>query len=134
VYNTISSYKLEKRDTRNFIELIDKNNPNTFGDEESSVNYIQGDISYKFFDFLTATFMIRDYYATITNNGGIRGQDYGKHIFIVETLARYKVSDKAEFRIGYKYEVCEYGTPVNSVVLRNSWTAHSIPVGVVVKW
>jgi len=134
LYNNISYHTLNKEDTINYIEIVDRNNPNVFGDESSLVSYNELSVYYDVLKNLNLNLMFRNYYATITNNQGALGQDYGKETFIIELLAKYRPNDRVEFRGGFKFEMNEFGTPVNSVVLQNSSKAYSIPVGVIVKW
>jgi hypothetical protein len=134
LYNNISFHTLAKADTIGYIAEADRLNPNLFGDEESLVLYNEVSASYDITETLTASLMIRNYYGSLSNLDGGKGQDYAKDTFIVEALAKYKITDTIQARGGVKFENNSYGTPISSQVLQNSNYAISIPIGVTVSW
>jgi hypothetical protein len=134
LYNNISFYTLAKADTIGYIAEADRLNPNLFGDEESLVLYNELSASYDITETLGATLMVRNYYASLVNLDGGKGQDYSKDTFIVEALARYKINSNIQARGGVKLEKTDYGTPVSSQVLQNSNYAISVPIGLTVSW
>ena len=133
LFNNLSFHKLDKVDTFGYIKELDALN-NVFGDEESFVLYNELSASYAITPTLVASLMARNYYATLTNRDGALGQDYAKNTFIVEALARYNITAKVQARAGVKFELNNYGTPINSAVLKNSNNAVSIPIGLTVAW
>jgi hypothetical protein len=134
LYNNVSFYTVEKADTIGYIAEADRLNPNLFGDEESLVLYNEVSVSYDVTETFTPTLMVRNYYGSLNNLDGGKGQDYSKNTFIVEVLARYKINDNIQARGGVKFEKTDYGTPVSSQVLQNSNYAVSIPIGLTVSW
>jgi hypothetical protein len=134
LYNNISFHTLTKQDTIGYIETADKLNPNLFGDEESLVLYNELGVSYDITETVTASLMVRNYYAALTNLNGSKGQDYAKDTFVVEALAKYRITENVQARGGLKFELNNYGTPVSSQVLQNSSYAISVPIGVTVSW
>lgn len=134
LYNNVSFHTLAKADTIGYIAEADRLNPNLFGDEQSLVLYNEISASYDITDAVTASLMVRNYYASLVNLNGGKGQDYAKDTFIVEALAKYKFTDTIQARGGVKFELNNYGTPLSSQVLQNSNYAVSIPIGVTVSW
>jgi hypothetical protein len=134
LYNNVSFHTLAKADTIGYIAEADRLNPNLFGDEKSLILYNELSASYGITETITASLMVRNYYASLSNLDGGKGQDYGRDIFIVEALAKYNVTENIQARGGVKFELNNYGTPVSSQVLQNSSYAVSIPVGVTVSW
>jgi hypothetical protein len=134
LYNNFSFHTLAKADTIGFIAEADRVNPNLFGDEESFVLYNELSASYDFTEIFTASLMVRNYYASLVNLDGGKGQDYAKDTFIVEALAKYKISGNVQARGGVKFELTNYGTPLSSQVLQNSGYAISLPIGLTVSW
>jgi hypothetical protein len=133
LYNNVSFHKLDKVDTFGYIKELDALN-NVFGDEESLILYNELAASYDITKTITASLMVRNYYATLTNRDGALGQDYAKDTFVVEALAKYKITANVQARAGVKFELNNYGTPINSAVLKNSNNAVSIPIGLTVVW
>jgi hypothetical protein len=134
LYNNISFHTLAKEDTIGYIAEADKLNPNLFGDEESFVLYNELSASFDITGTLAVSLMTRNYYATLDNYMGGKGQNFGKDIFIIEALAKYKINDNAQARGGVKFEKNVYGTPISSKVLQNSNYAISVPIGITVTW
>ena len=111
-------------------------------DEVGSVLYNEVSISYNFAHLpvsftmppITLSVMARNYHAIVESYQGGSGLDYGRNIFIVETLLRYNLTDWVQVRGGFKYETNIYNTPVSSVVRMNNNQMYSIPIGIVVNW
>jgi hypothetical protein len=134
LYNNLSFHTTSKADTIGYIEEADRLNPRLFGDEQSLVLYNELSASYDITETFTASLMVRNYYASLVNLDGGKGQDYAKDIFIVEALAKYKINGNIQARGGVKFEMNNYGTPISSQVLQNSSYAVSIPIGLTVSW
>jgi hypothetical protein len=134
LYNNLSFHSLDKADTIGYIAEADRLNPNLFGDEKGLVLYNELGASYDITETFTASLMVRNYYASLVNLDGGKGQDYAKDTFIAEVLAKYKITDNIQARGGVKFEMNNYGTPISSQVLQNSGYAISIPIGLTVSW
>jgi multidrug efflux pump subunit AcrA (membrane-fusion protein) len=139
-YNNISFYTREKQDTFAYDQALDQV-ASLYANEESFVLYNEIFVSYALSmlrnltgGLVTPSLMFRNYVANLSGVDGIKSQNYGKHILILEGKVAYKISDNVEVRAGIKWEKTEYKTPPVSDVLRNSTDLFAVPVGVTVKW
>lgn len=130
LYNNLSFYTLAKEDTIGYLVTASS----LFEDVKSTVWYNELSASYMITKALTATLMVRNYYAELLNYQGVRGKNYGKEVFIVEALARYNITEKVQVRGGLKFEMTKYNTPLLSLVMKNDNNAFSIPIGIIVSW
>ncbi|MDR1128318.1 MAG: hypothetical protein LBL20_03315 [Treponema sp.] len=139
-YNNISFYSRKKQDTLAYDQALDQV-ANLYAHEESFVLYNEVSVSYALNMLRNVTggliipsFVFRNYVAKLSGVDGIRGQNYGKYILILEGKVAYKISDNMEVRAGLKWEKNEYKTPAVSDILRNSTDLFAVPIGVTLKW
>jgi hypothetical protein len=133
LYNNLSFSGLEKDKTFNYDSEIAEV-ADVYDDQSSFVLYNQIEGAFDLTEALTLSLMVRNYYGTLTARNGLKGQDYGKDVFIAEGKVSYKIDSHTSLRGGLKFETTMYSTPAASIILKNDSYSISVPIGITLQW
>lgn len=133
LYNNYSFFTQAKEKTARYDEGIAAA-LDMYADESMLVLYNELVATYDLTPRFTPELKFRNYYGKISALDGVKDWDYGKDVFLVQAMAHFKAAPNTELRIGVKFENSIYGTPEDSLILKNSSFTIAIPIGVTIVW
>jgi hypothetical protein len=133
LYNNCSFFTLEKEKTARYDEAIAAS-LDMYADESMLVLYNELVLAYDLTPRFTPELKFRNYYGKIVSLDGVKSWDYGKDVFLVQAMAHFKVAPNTELRAGVKFENSIYGTPEDSLILKNSSFTVAVPLGLTIVW